>query len=353
MIVPSSSESFESSALFDKLTTRNPEQVDSQFYSPNDDEEEQRQTVVASAIFTFLSVLAFYQLYVISHLPPTNTTTTWFVLLVSLSLLMSCLWIMRISSEIPNHTYNSQRKTWFGHKMSMEGEWKNIPVVLLATYSFVFAFGAFVSLLDVWMAAFVVMDGRKPSSIATKEISHWLLMPSFYLVGLVLFYAWHVAAHVLKGTELHRQHMVHHRNEYPPHDFFGDDCPSIQERYVSRGFRPLTMLELMNPFGLGTTQTLAHEGPIILGILTILLLAKFVGDVSTLACFAALVGYAFMASFGIAIHMSFHERGFAWEKYAWYRELRALHMIHHMQRKNYAMVNILLDLVFGSLLVAE
>ena len=102
-----------------------------------------------------------------------------------------------------------------------------------------------------------------------------------------------------------------------------------------------------------STVRVAHEGPIFLGMASILGFAKFVLGTSTVTCMFALVGYVFMASLGSAIHMSFHERGFHLEPYAWYRELRSLHMIHHIHRKNYAMVNVLVDIVFGSLLLSD
>lgn len=236
-------------------------------------------------------------------------------------------------SEIPMEPYDSERGTWFGHYMSPEGEWRHIPVVLCATYSFVWTFGALASL--------------------ASPATHLLTIPAFYVVGLVAFYIWHLAAHHLESTELNAVHMIHHRDQYPQDDFYGDQCDFVQDEKNARGGMPHTMLSLMNPLGNSTMKSVAHEGPLVFAMASIIAFAKFVLGASTASCVFALLGYVFMASFGSALHMSFHERNFQLEPYAWYRELRSLHMIHHMHRKNYAMVNIMLDVAFSSLLISE
>lgn len=251
------------------------------------------------------------------------------LLLLSAASFVCSLLAMCQSSPIPRCPKDHQRGTWFGHLMSMEGEWNHIPVVLCATYSFVLCYGAVASL------------------IAGCAL---LCMPSFYIMGMPIFYLWHWAAHVWEGSELNLIHMHHHQARYPQHDFYGDEHPAVQRERAARRGRPASLWALMNPATSATTK-LAHDGPLLLGGVAVLLLARVVFEQSVLTCAFIFAGFAFMGIFGSAVHMSYHERNFDWEPYAWYRELRSLHMIHHMHRKNFAMVNVILDLVFCSLML--
>ena len=64
------------------------------------------------------------------------------------------------------------------------------------------------------------------------------------------------------------------------------------------------------------------------------------------------VMYLAIVSIENALHMSFHVRNFHLEKYAWYKELRTLHYIHHLgdMKSNMGMLNLLLvDGMTGSL----
>jgi hypothetical protein len=255
------------------------------------------------------------------------------VFIVSSIVFVLSLWTMKTKSEIPDLLYDSENETWFGHRMSRAGEWENIPITLCATYSFVLSYGALVSL------------------VAGYE-THVLTVPAFYLVGLVAFYMWHVAAHEWESSELHRVHMLHHQVRYPQSDFYGDYDHDVQSERQAYGLSPRTMLALMNPTS-STTTTIAHEGPLVVAVVAIVFVGHLVFRVTILASLLVLLGFGFMSTFGSAVHMSFHERGFELEPYAWYRELRSLHMIHHMHRKNYAMVNVLLDIAFCSFLLTD
>lgn len=256
------------------------------------------------------------------------------VLIISSGILFLSLWTMGYKTEIPEEPYNAERETWFGHKMSEEGEWKHIPAVLCATYSFVLSYGSIVSLI------------AGPSM-------HVLTIPAFYIIGLIAFYIWHVAAHEWEDSELHREHMRHHQVRYPQHDFYGDFNDHVQTQRRARDSKPHTTLSLMRPMGSATTNTIAHEGPLVLAVIAIVVGANLILGVTLLGCAFALVGFVFMSLFGSAIHISFHERDFELEPYAWYRELRALHLIHHMHHKNYAMVNVILDMIFCSFLLSN
>ena len=170
-------------------------------------------------------------------------------------------------------------------------------------------------------------------------------MLGYYAAGMVAFYAWHVLAHCSHGA-MHELHMRHHRSDYPRDDFYGDRS-GAPVRYFGAG-PPPTLARLLNPAH-SMTATAAHEGPLA-GLFVLIIAAGRVvvgSSVSTLAAVAVL--YGVMGVVGSALHMSFHVRGFELERFAWYRELRALHYIHHVHKKNYAMVNTAVDLVFGSL----
>lgn len=77
---------------------------------------------------------------------------------------------------------------------------------------------------------------------------------------------------------------------------------------------------------------------------------QFIGTSSATTAFV-LAGYIIMALLGSALHISFHIRGFELEPYAWYRELRTVHYLHHLDDVNFAMVNVFIDVLFGTLKV--
>jgi len=258
------------------------------------------------------------------------------LLVVATTMLTLCLRTMfAYPTLIPLVDYNDVEQTWFGHRMALPGEYQHIPVVLCATYAFVIAFGALASLMC-------------HVSVAT--------IPLFYVAGLVAFYLWHVADHTLPDSELRRIHMIHHHEKYPQHLFYGNqegwDGMEEQDLLQARSVPLVTLFSLMFQPKETTSFRWSHEGPLLGMLLAIVFVAHFCMDVPWSACGFAVTGYSLMASLGSAIHMSFHEIGFEWEPYPWYRELRALHMIHHMHRKNYAMVNVMVDVVFGSLMVS-
>jgi hypothetical protein len=58
---------------------------------------------------------------------------------------------------------------------------------------------------------------------------------------------------------------------------------------------------------------------------------------------------------GNYLHQSFHVKGHWLERYGWFHELRAVHYIHHLHstRHNYAVLNVGLDWLAGSLVLDE
>jgi hypothetical protein len=228
-----------------------------------------------------------------------DTKTKCLILISSGAVLVLSLWTMSYKSEIPELPYNAENKTWFGHRMSQAGEWKHIPITLCATYSFVISYGALVSI------------------IAGHE-THVLTIPAFYLAGLLAFYVWHLAAHEWESSELHRIHMRHHQVRYPQNNFYGDSSDDVLGERHARESTSHTMLSLINPFR-STTKTIAHEGPLVVVVLGIVLAGYLCFSVTMLTSVFVLLGFSFMSVFGNAVHKSFHERGFVLEPYAWYR----------------------------------
>ena len=88
---------------------------------------------------------------------------------------------------------------------------------------------------------------------------------------------------------------------------------------------------------------LAHEWPVIFTGLMILIIGMFPPFNTSMATTSFIfVEYLFQATLMNAFHMSFHVRYFHLEKYAWYRELRTLHYIHHLgdMKTNFGMINL-------------
>jgi len=69
----------------------------------------------------------------------------------------------------------------------------------------------------------------------------------------------------------------------------------------------------------------------------------------------ALIFAAFGGYIGNYLHQSFHVKGHFLERYGWFHELRAVHYIHHLHstKHNYAVLNVGLDWLCGSLVLEE
>ncbi len=64
---------------------------------------------------------------------------------------------------------------------------------------------------------------------------------------------------------------------------------------------------------------------------------------------AHLCGLAFAIWWHIYLHRQYHVRGAWWERFAWFREKRQLHFLHHQKpHKNFAIVEYSWDLLFGT-----
>lgn len=165
--------------------------------------------------------------------------------------------------------------------MALEGSYQNLPIVTCASFTAIGLMSAVTSL---------------------STGCHLLTIPIYYVVGLVVFYGWHVAAHHWTGSDLQKVHMQHHQDYYPLHDFYGDMHPAVQASRRRRGYRAATLLELTIPrvsaVSAGTTNDasgkkdalpaqveegpvrLAHEGPLITVLAELILLSYLVLEVS-------------------------------------------------------------------------
>lgn len=198
------------------------------------------------------------------------------------------------------------------------------------------------------------------------ECSIWTIF-AYYMLGMVGFYFWHYMAHSEWAGEMHEIHMEHHIDRFPPSDFYG--TAELYADMYPEG-RP-TIWGLMNlakttniadgtkasSEGAGTTNEkqhtpLAHEGPMLLMQLMIVIGGVYWWGTKWSTMGFVCVMYLAIGSIGNALHMSFHVRNFHLEKYAWYRELRTLHYIHHLgdMKSNMGMLNlVLVDGLTGSL----
>lgn len=159
----------------------------------------------------------------------------------------------------------------------------------------------------------------------------------YYFLGLFAFYLWHVISHQEWSGEMYKQHMRHHIKDYPPKHFYG--------RPGLKSLKPNEIFDLTKT----TIGDFQHEGLLFFFVFVIILTGKYIGS-SNLTLLFVTIGYYIMAVIGNAFHASFHIKNFPLEKYKWYRKLRRLHFIHHLENmdKNFAMVNFGVDALFGT-----
>lgn len=216
----------------------------------------------------------------------------------------------------------------FGDEMANEGEVTHIPLALLTMYGAVLAY-----------------------SIVVSQITGgaWWLQVAFYFAGLAVFYVWHWMCHQ-SWSPMFEQHMEHHLRNNPVGRFYSSDEQNLR-KYGRTDFGTFaSALVILNPAQSSNMRHgFTHEGLLFVGNALILLAAApFVqwGDLA-----GAFVMAGTMGVLGAGLHSSFHVRGFVLARYAWYRELRALHFLHHVgdQKANLAVLNLGLDKLMGSL----
>jgi hypothetical protein len=222
----------------------------------------------------------------------------------------------------------------FGDDMGKESEITHIPTILMAMYSTI--------------ALYSIGVGQLTGS-------PWWYQVAFYFVDLLVFYVWHYAAHQTWSGQMNKLHMDHHLRVNPVSRFFSSDELN-QKKYGQTDFSSVRKsLIVFSPFlSSHIGGGLQHEGFLFAGNFAVLGFAALLG-VSSRDLFAAFVMAGVMGVLGAGLHSSFHIRSFVLSKYAWYRELRALHFMHHMgdQNSNLAVLNLGVDRLFGSLTIQD
>lgn len=214
--------------------------------------------------------------------------------------------------------------------MAEEGATSNIPNIILLMYG----------TIAVYSYITTVVSGDP-----------WYTVPTYYFSFMVAFYYWHFMAHQKWTGIMNELHMEHHIEKYPATDFYGDENDMIMKDF---GKKCPTFWDLCNPAGT-IVGNIYHEGPIYVFAVIILIAGYFILETSPVAYIFVGAGLTVMGVVGNAMHMSFHVRGFEFEKYDWYMELRTLHYIHHLgdMKSNLAMVNLGMDGLFNSLQVDD
>lgn len=226
------------------------------------------------------------------------------------------------TSEIP---HNNKLQT-FGDSMANRGEINNIWKPIVAEINLIFLLGTIVSL---------------------KTNKSIFIIPIYYLFANIVFYFWHLYAHHSNGI-VHEKHMIHHREYFKHDDFYGDSIDFIKKNYNDK--TPKFMDLIVNPQN-SITLDFTHDESLIFMLFVIIVVGKYyykIDDVTNIACFIIFTGAVI---FQIAIHTAYHIRNIELEKYAWFRELRSLHYNHHSHKKNFSMINMLVDVLFNSLLI--
>ena len=130
--------------------------------------------------------------------------------------------------------------------------------------------------------------------------------------------------------------MYHHWIVYPPSRFmttvYLDDEP---------GRTPLT--------------SLAHDGPLYVGMLANLVLLYRLNLLTHPDLGVCLLVYAFVSAFAIWLHQTFHIKGHWIERFLYFHDLRALHLVHHQgtAKHNYGFLDHSCDLIGNSLMTAD
>mmetsp|Transcript_8628 Transcript_8628/g.16705 ORF Transcript_8628/g.16705 Transcript_8628/m.16705 type:complete len:677 (-) Transcript_8628:128-2158(-) len=242
----------------------------------------------------------------------------------------------------------------FGDLMANEGELSNIPYIIVVMYA-ALAFWGYLAHLGTGCSPWTVF--------------------MYYLAGMSAFYLWHRLAHSTWTGEMHEIHMEHHLIRFPPSDFYGS-AELYAEMYPNGKPTIWDLMDLTKTtnvadgtalssegVGLDASKTpagkkhtpLAHEGPLLLFLFLILVGGWLICGTKLSTLLYVFILYFVVATAGNALHMSFHVRGFHLEKYAWYRELRTLHYIHHLgdMKSNLAMLNMGMDGFFSSLAISD
>eukprot|EP00567_Pseudictyota_dubia_P006065 CAMPEP_0197452350 /NCGR_PEP_ID=MMETSP1175-20131217/31832_1 /TAXON_ID=1003142 /ORGANISM="Triceratium dubium, Strain CCMP147" /LENGTH=305 /DNA_ID=CAMNT_0042985333 /DNA_START=1 /DNA_END=918 /DNA_ORIENTATION=+ len=160
------------------------------------------------------------------------------------------------------------------------------------------------------------------------------LMPMLYLMGLVVFHAWHWMAHqrwLLYPA--YKVHMYHHWRVYPPRRFLSKVYKNDKE-------------------GRTAWSSFCHDGPLYGGMLLNIIILWTVGAINRWHDLSvAVLSYACVGSWSNWLHHALHIEGHWFERYVYFHDLRALHYTHHQgtAKHNYGFLDFGMDMVDGSL----
>lgn len=142
-----------------------------------------------------------------------------------------------------------------------------------------------------------------------------------WIVTELIGYIFHRLTHWSRMGALYDSHMTHHLKIYPPSNFFSDSYLKAGKDSFTIRFIPLFL------------------GVVILEFWFLPLHLSVVALLTTSLC-------AFLNSY---IHDSYHIRNHFLSKFRYYRRLRALHYLHHVQMsKNYGIYWLGFDKMAGT-----
>lgn len=154
-----------------------------------------------------------------------------------------------------------------------------------------------------------------------------LVLIDFLLLAGLFGHLVHWALHQPWAGVFHRAHMDHHLVQYPPGDLTSDRYRTVNWRHSGTFLFTPPLLAILGAVG-GLLWGLGAPAWVLvtLGI--------------------TLVGFGLVNDY---VHDSFHVRRHPLNRYGWYRRLRRLHFVHHVDMgSNYGIVTMVYDRVFGT-----
>lgn len=143
------------------------------------------------------------------------------------------------------------------------------------------------------------------------------------VVFAVVFRLWHQAMHHPWSGKLQALHAIHHDHHYPPGRL-------TSPRYLSEGgFHQEAALFLVLGVALGLSAALGTSG-------------------RTVAVCG--VSWGLYLGAGALLHRALHTSPHPLERFRWFRDMRALHDVHHLnQAVNFGIVESAIDAALGTL----
>jgi hypothetical protein len=217
-------------------------------------------------------------------------------------------------------------------------------VALLAFWGVILAYSVLVSAVlapRVLTLVGGVLGEFAPDSTLRTPVRWWEMF-AHYAVAMAAFYAWHWQCHrrlrwVPFNARCVQLHAEHHWRIYPPTAFFGQPSAdgALQVTHDSFVTQHEALLYVLLAAAIAFAFVALRENPVAIAFALVLDIVIGLG--------------------GNALHQSFHVRGHWLERFSAFHELRAVHHIHHLgsARMNYAVFNVGLDWLMGSLLLAD